>query len=128
MTGSRVFLSRVYPLQKALLPGLTVFIQRDEADFGKSILRKGERLLWHSLTLSIDIHAQSNAALDDILDSIEHHIKQALLADMTLGGAVKDIRWLSTDFSVSGEAEKPTGLATLLFQIDYHRCFFGFLL
>lgn len=119
-TGSNVFVSRVYPLESASLPGLTIMTVNDAADIDNTTSSNSNRIVWANLGLLIKAHAQEAAnTLDDTLDQIEMEIRQALLADITLGGLVKDLWWISTEITLEGENVKPIGLAEILFNVSY---------
>jgi len=119
-TGSNVFVSRVYPLESASLPGLTIMTDNDIADIDNTSASSGNRIVWANLGLMIKAHAQESATnLDNTLDQIEVEIRQALLSDITLGDLAKDIWWISTTITLEGDNAKPIGLAEILFNVSY---------
>lgn len=119
-TGSNVFVSRVYPLESASLPGITIMTDNDVAEIDNTSAMNSNRIVWANLGLIIKAHVQESASsLDDTLDQIEVEVRQALLSDITLGGLAKDIWWISSDITLEGENAKPIGLAEILFNVSY---------
>ncbi len=119
-TGSNVFVSRVYPLENASLPGISIMTDNDVAEIDNTSATNGNRIVWANLGLIIKAHVQESASsLDDTLDQIEVEVRQALLSDITLGGLAKDIWWISSDITLEGENAKPIGLAEILFNVSY---------
>ena len=100
--------------------GLTIMTVNDVADNDNTTASNSSRIVWANLGLLIKVHAQEAAStLDDTLDQIEVEIRQALLADITLGGLVKDLWWISTEITLESENVKPIGLAEILFSVSY---------
>jgi len=119
-TGSNVFVSRVYPLESASLPGITIMTDNDVEDIDNTSAANSNRIVWANLGLIIKAHAQEAvSSLDGTLDQIEVEIRQSLMSDITLGGLVKDMWWISTDITLEGENTKPIGLAEIVFNLSY---------
>ena len=118
-TGNRVFTSRVYPMERAALPGLTIATQSDELNPDRSALNNGNLTLGSRLQLLITVYTQSKDRIDDILDQVELEICQALMSDSTLGSLVNDINWHSTEITFEGLGEQPIGVSRQLFVVDY---------
>jgi hypothetical protein len=116
-TGSRVFQSRVYPVQTAELPCLLI-ATRGEASAPATI--HSPREVERTLQLEVVAVAKATADLDDVLDQICKEVEIALAMPVAgLTALAKSIALVSSDFELRGEAEKPTGSATLVFEIDY---------
>jgi hypothetical protein len=116
-TSTRVFQSRVYPVQTAELPCLLVY-SRSETSEVVSI--HAPKMLERKLTLEIVAIAKAVADLDDTLDQICKEVETALAMPVAgLAGLAKDINLVSTEYDLEGVSEKPTGSATLIYEIGY---------
>lgn len=118
-TGNRVFVSRVYPMERASLPGLIIMTMIDENDTSQGAIKTGNAIIWSKLQLMVKAFAKSTANVDNSLDQIENEVRKALLVDRTLGGLAKNINWLSTTVQLDAGGEQPVGMAEILFNIDY---------
>lgn len=110
-TGARVFASRVYPIQRAELPGLLVYAKNEpsqRASMGGSLMR--------DLTLVVEAVARG-ADLDDTLDTICKEVEAAMTA--RLNGLAKDCYLAATDISYDGQGEQPHGVARMEFAVVY---------
>lgn len=116
-TGANVYLSRVYPLADADLPALLVFANT-EASLAETM---GEpRTMTRSLQVEVAAVAKANASLDATLDQIAKEVEIALAMPVAaLEGIAKTIGLTGTEFELTVSAEKPTGRARLLYQVDY---------
>jgi hypothetical protein len=71
------------------------------------------------LSLSVEVYVRVNERFDDDIDALCVQIEEALAADYTLNGLVKDTILSSTEIDFDGEAEKPVGVARLTYTIRY---------
>lgn len=110
-TGERVFVSRVYPLESAALPGIIIAIESDQAN--------EDIAGWSQLKLIIKVYAKATAHLDDVLDQVEMEVRKVLAENKTLNGLVKDTAWLHTRIQLENGGEWPIGMAEIIFKIDY---------
>jgi predicted phage gp36 major capsid-like protein len=116
-TGARVFQSRVYPLQTAELPGLLVYTRSETSE---PITIHPDRDIERVLSLEIVAVAKANADLDDTLDQICKEVETVLAMPLAaLNGKAKSIQLVSTEFDLQGSGERPTGSATMTFEVDY---------
>ena len=118
-TGNRVFVHPVYPFEKAMLPGLAISTLTDEADVEKNTASKGRVHLFSRLQLSIRAYCKGTSNVDDVLDQIEAEVRMALMRDITLGGKAKDINWLRTELTLSGQGEQPIAMTEMVFSVEY---------
>ncbi|MCC7041109.1 MAG: hypothetical protein IT516_12445 [Burkholderiales bacterium] len=118
-TGSRVYQSRVYPVQNTELPCLLVFA-RSESVEAESV--HAPRVLSRLLQIEVDAVTKATADLDDTLDQICKEVEIALAPPVSGGlmNLVEDIVLRSTDIELSGSAEKPTGVARMVFEVSYY--------
>lgn len=118
-TGNRVFVSHVYPLEKAALPGLIIMTDKDEVDSEQTTFSGGQLKLLCRLQLMVKAYAKAIANVDDKLDQIELEVREILMVNRTLGGLAKDINWQSTVVQLEAGSEQPIGVAEISFIIDY---------
>lgn len=117
-TGSRVFQSRVYPLQDSELPALLV-TTNDEAVVTETSPRPRTQL--RELELEISGMAKATANLDDTLDAIAKEVEVALSASdqAWLAGKAKWADLTAISVELSGSSEKPTGTIRLAYRVTY---------
>jgi len=116
-TGSRVFESRIYPLESSELPGLLVYTISEESE----PIRIGpNRLLERVLNVVVQPYCESNSDFDGTIDEICKEVETALASDRTVNGLAKDLFIASTEITYSSEGAKPVGYATMVFTVDYY--------
>lgn len=116
-TGASVHQSRVYAVQDSELPCLLVFTRSES--IGETTIH-APKVVSRVLTLEIVAIAKANDALDDTLDQICKEVEVALANPVTaLEPLAESIGLVSTEYELSGAGEKPTGQATLLYEINY---------
>lgn len=116
-TGARVFQSRVYPTQTTELPCLLIYT-RGETVIAETI--HSPRLLQRSVQLEVVAIAKAAADLDDTLDQICKEVEIALTDPCpNLASIAKSIVLTSTTFDLQREGEKPTGSATMVYDVEY---------
>ena len=116
-TSTRVFQSRVYPLEANDLPCLMI---RTISESSEPATIHGPRELYRVLSVEIDAIAKAVADLDDTLDQICKEVEIAMAADLTLGGKCKSVTLTNTTIELSGSSEVPTGRAAMTFDVDYY--------
>jgi hypothetical protein len=114
-TGTRVFQSRVYPLNNPDLPCLTVYT--DDEDITAETI--STLLLERSLHLKIDAYAKANANLDDTLDQILAEV-ETVLNGSTLGNLAKTTLPVAVHFQMVDSLEKPAGKFELDYLVSYY--------
>jgi len=115
-TGSRVFKSRIYPMDAASLPGICIYT-RDESVEASTI--SAPRLQMRELQVVIEGYAISTTVLDNTLDQIALEIEEAMAGDITLNGIAKVINLQSVDADFSDEGERPAGMIRLTYVVLY---------
>lgn len=116
-TGSRVFQSRVYPMQDADLPGLRIYTDEESVEYDDA---GTDNVQARTLTLVVEACAKANADLDDTLDQILKEAEVALTASQTLGGLCKYTQISSITTELSGDGEKVTGVGRFTFKVMYY--------
>jgi hypothetical protein len=116
-TSTRVFQSRVYPLEAADLPCLMVWTLSETAE---PTTIHAPRLLMRVVSLQIMAIAKATSDLDDTLDGICKEVEIALANAVSLASLCKSVTLTSTEIELAGTSEQPTGRATMVFDVDYY--------
>lgn len=114
-TGSNVFPTRFYSLEQSKLPGLIVYTNNEELVEQLTIGKPRQQQ--RQLDIVIEGYA-GGSTCDDTLDTIAVEVEEAIAADVTLGGLVKDCVLAGTEFEYEAE-EKPHGLIRMTYQALY---------
>lgn len=115
-TGSRVYQTRIYPLEQSKLPGLCVYTRSETTEYTTiSPPRRQER----TLDVVIEIYASATTNLDNTLDTVSAQIEEALAADLTRGGYAKDTKVIAFEADFDGSGEQPVGVGRLTVQVTY---------
>lgn len=117
-TSTRVFQSRVYPVQDAELPCLLIHT-RSEASAPMTI--HAPKAMDRTLQLEIVAVAKAVADLDDTLDGICKEVEIAVETWSIAGhgGLADSVHLVSTEFDLQGTGEKPTGTATMTYELNF---------
>ncbi len=116
-TATRVFQSRVYPLEATDLPGLLIATESEESAL---IEMSAPMLMERRLRLQVFALAKGVADVDDTLDQICKEVEIALaMPCAALNGLAKSIELSSTEIDFDGASEQPLGRATLRFEVVY---------
>lgn len=115
-TASRVYRSRIYPLEQSKLPGLCIFTRSESTEYVTiSYPRRQER----TLTIGIEIYAEGTSNLDNTLDTIAKEVEEALYTDLTRGGYAQDTQVIAFEADFDGSGERPVGVGRLTVQVSY---------
>jgi len=115
-TGTRVYQSRIYPLQVDLSPTLLIYTKSETSE---PIVIGSSRTVMRILTVVIEAYVKATTNSDDTIDTITKEVEIALAADTTLNGLAKDCYLESTEIDYNGEGEQPIGVASLNFNVSY---------
>jgi hypothetical protein len=116
-TGARVYQGRVYPLEDAQLPGLTV---SSLAEVSRRSSLPAPGIMERTLRLEVRAFAKALTSIEDTLDLISKEVETALaMPCAALAGMAKAITLISTDIELQGISEKPVGQAALTYEIVY---------
>lgn len=118
LTGSRVFQSRVYPLERNDLPCLIVTTDSDEIRYlSETAPAKMPARIERETVVRIHVYAKATANLDDQLDDVCHQVEIA----MANYAGNSTWRFNGTEVELSALGEQPIGVATLTYRIKtYH--------
>lgn len=113
-TGANVYKSRVYPHDT--LPCLSVYTLNERVVQDLTVGSKQHRVM----PLVIEARVKQNDTLDEELDKIAAEIETAITTNAPLLALLKGLELSTTDIElVGGEEEKPCGLMTLVFDVEY---------
>lgn len=115
-TGTNVFRSRVYPISENKLPGILIFTDSEEIEFGTI---GSDRSQIRSLTISVQGYVKSTSNYDDTLDQICVEIEEALHNDITRGGLAKDTQVINFDAEFTDDGDQPVVVGTLETLVTY---------
>lgn len=116
-TSTRVFQSRVYPLEAADLPCLLVQTQSESVSAQEI---STPRALQRELRLDVVAVAKGVTDVDDTLDQICKEVEIALaMPCAALAGLAKGIDLTAVEIEMEGSSEQPVGKATLRYQLLY---------
>ncbi len=117
-TSTRVYPSRVYPLAADLQPSLLIYTRSERSQ--PSTVHPN-RIIERTVEVEVVAVAKASSDLDDTLDGICKEVEIALAGPPAglLAVGAKDVRLVSTSIQLVGEGEKPTGQATMTFEVDY---------
>ena len=105
-TGTRVFQSRIYPMETAGLPGLCIFTQSEDVIIDTM---GSPRTVSRVLDLIVEGHP-TRFNLDDTLDQIGKEVETALAGDIGLNSLAMDSYLSAVEINYSGDGEKQTGV------------------
>ena len=112
LVSSRVYTTRVHPLNEANLPAISVYTGSESSErYNVDINR--------TLSLEIDIYVRETGSFDDDVDAIAVQVEEAMAGDFTIGGLVKSSVLISTAIQFDGEADQILGVAKLTYQVRY---------
>lgn len=114
-TGANVFASRKYPFNKSRLPGLLIYTDEEVSESGAM-----QRSLDRIVNAKIQGYVKPVAgAIDDDLDDIAESVEAAIEADPKLGGLAIFTVLESSTMEFDAESDKPVGIITMTYQIQY---------
>lgn len=116
-TASRVYQSRVYPLETGGTPALLIYTKSEDSE---PMVISSNRLSERNLSVAVEIYVKATSNFDDTIDTSAKEVEAAIAADTTLGGLAKDCYLQSTEIDFNAEGEQPLAYATLIFLTNYY--------
>lgn len=119
-TGDRVFISRVYPLTQAKLPGILIFTPAEDSGREDTAMGVVPEIL-RVITLQVHGIVAITGNLEDEMDDIALEVEAALdnLGDADIAKNYHGIQGTITTLS-GEEAEKPHGAIAMEFLYTVH--------
>lgn len=117
-TASRVYQSRVYPLERGTdLPGLLV---HSLAETSTRMTLGAPGIMERTLRVQVVAVAEAVANLDDSLDQVCKEVEVALaMPCAALAGIAKTITLIATDIEMQGASVRPVGQAAMTYEVVY---------
>jgi len=115
--GSKVYESRIYPLDDPKLPAILIYTKQESV--GDQMSMSKPRTQHRELQLTIEVYVKANSNIDETADGLALEVEQIIGNDPTPGGLVKDSILSTTEIQYSDEGEKPIAVITLTFAVLY---------
>jgi len=115
-TGSRVYRSRVFPLESGKLPGLCIFTRNETVDFDTMTI---SRSVMRNLEVIVEAYGKGTANYDNTLDTIAVQVEEALASDVTLGGLSKDVQVVGFEADYNGDGEQTVAVGRFTVAVRY---------
>lgn len=118
--GGHVYPSRLFSLEEADLPSISVYTTDDSnAETVTNITLGKPPRLHRELPVVIEAHAVMDEAIDDTLDQLALEIEQAMSQVLIVLGKAVPTRLVSTQTTFSGEGDLQVGVIRLLYSLAY---------
>jgi len=115
-TGSSVYKTRVYDIERQKLPAICIYNKSESSDYVTiGYPRRQER----TSDFAVEIYASANSNLDDAVDGIALEVEEALSVDTTRNSLAKDTMIIGFEAEFIGEGEKPVAVGRLTVQVLY---------
>jgi len=115
-TGSNVFRSRIYPLEKTKLPCLCIFTRSETTEFDTMTISRSTQ---RNLDIAVEAYVSATANYDNTLDTIAVEVEEAIASDVTLGGLAKDAQVTAFEADFSGDGEQPVAVGRFTVAVQY---------
>lgn len=117
--GASVYASRVKPFLsngwQNELPAIVVYTMDENGE----IYNAAPREYLRTVEVVVEVHANADEALDDVLDAISRQVERRLLADDTLGDTVNDFTYSRTRMVIRDEGQDLIGGCRIIFDAEY---------
>ena len=113
LTGSRVYKSRIYPIESNKLPCLAVYVQSETIEQATIGAQNKQR----NIELIIECAASATSNLDSTLDDICDDVEIAMANNRNLNGLALEVLLESTQMDLNGDGEKPVGIAKMTYRV-----------
>lgn len=114
-TGARVYANRLQPMMEANLPGLRIFLDKEEAE---GVTVHQPQLQDRSLVMVVECCAKETSGLDDALDQISKEVEIALAAGITITSKSLQVFYAGMEFT-DEQSDKPVGIKRLQFTVPF---------
>lgn len=114
-SATRVYQSRLHPLESSKLPCLLINTDDEEIE---TLSIHPLPLIDRTITLTVRAVAKTVGGLDDLLDTMMAEVESAI-GGSDLGGKVKTLTLQSISIEMEAETDKPVGIATMRFLTSY---------
>lgn len=119
IAGASVYASRVKPFLsngwQNELPAIVVYTMDENGEIHNAAPREYLR----TVEVVVEVHANADEALDDVLDAVSRQVERQLLADDSLGGIVNDFTYSRTKMVIRDEGQDLIGGCRIIFDAEY---------
>jgi len=115
-TGSRVYQSRIYPMESDSLPGLCIYTNDEAIDIASI---GSTRTLFRELNLIVEGYASASTNLEDTLDQIGKEIEVAFSGDIKINNLAMDSHLTDVEVSLSGDGSTGMGVIRHTYLVTY---------
>jgi hypothetical protein len=115
-TGANIFMSRVYPIGAAKLPGIILYTESESVNH---LSMKPPRTQMRTMSVTAEIYVRGVSDYDDTIDTISAEIETALYTDITRGGLARDTRVTGFAAQFSNDGDQPVAYAGVTIEVDY---------
>tara|TARA_R100000808_G_scaffold25008_2_gene60407 strand:- start:2254 stop:2700 length:447 start_codon:yes stop_codon:yes gene_type:complete len=116
-TASRVYQSRIYPLETGELNGLCVYTLREASE--PVSVGGSSRTIQREVEIVIEAYVRGTSGYDNTIDTICVEVEEALAADLSRGGNAEDTSLASTEIEFSGDGDQPIAMCRLTYAVIY---------
>lgn len=113
---SRVFPSRVRPVDAAQLPCILVYAGSEAVTVYQESPHEYER----RLTVQVEAQAKADEGLDAAMDAIAEDVEHELMQDHTLGGLCRDVELTASEITIKDDGDTLIGSCVLTYEVTYH--------
>jgi hypothetical protein len=111
-TGTRVYASRVYPVQQSELPGLLVYVTGESVE---TLTIHANAHQQRSIEVSVEVVFGAIADLDDTLDQCAQEVEVALASGVSVDSHTVQVTYTGIEIELEAGAQQPHGSARLNF-------------
>lgn len=113
--GDRIYKAMYLPIAPNNLPCICVYTNREAVE----IYQSAPRVYDKRLTLQIEIIAEANEALEDVLDKICGQVESIFNEDQHLNDIAETVEYKSVEMSIAITGEVVTGSAVMTYEVRY---------
>ena len=113
--GVRVYKAMYLPIAPSELPCICVYTDKETVEIYQSAPRVYDRTLY----LRIEIIAEANEELEDVLDRISAQVEGIFNEDQHLNDIAEEVEYKGIEMAVDIKGEMVTGSAVMTYEVRY---------
>lgn len=113
--GDRVYKAMYLPIAPSELPCICVYTNKETVEIYQSAPRVYDRTLY----LRIEIIAEANEDLEDVLDRISGQVEGIFNEDQHLNDIAEEVEYKGIEMAVDIKGEMVTGSAVMTYEVRY---------
>lgn len=111
-----VYDSRIFPFYDSVLTAVSVYSREEAIDTENG---RKQREQHRTLLVTVEGYLKADENLDTDFDSLSESLEQVIMVDTNINNLVRCLDLVSTEMTVSLEAEKETGIVTQTYSCKY---------